>query len=84
MELLRRRGLRYVSPAGGAAAAGVLPFRWPEVDAFHVLPVFEDKRRELLGNPEPAASRPIREHMLGAVRRVAGRAATPRWYSTTA
>ena len=71
MELLEAAGFRYASPAGSQAAAGVLPFRWPEVDAFHVLPVFEDKRRDLLGDPEPGGVEAIREHLLGAVRRVA-------------
>ena len=72
MELLHDAGFAYVSPAGERAATGVVPFRWPEVDAFHVLPVFEDQRRELLGNAEAGGVEAIREHMLGAVARVAG------------
>jgi peptidoglycan/xylan/chitin deacetylase (PgdA/CDA1 family) len=69
--LLRETGFGYVSPAGSHARAGVLPFRWEEVDAFHVLPVFEEQRRELLGSAEAGGVDAIREHMLGAVRRVA-------------
>ena len=70
-ELLREAGFAYVSPAGSHAEPGVLPFRWEEVDAFHVLPVFEEQRRELLGSPEAGGLDAIREHMVGAVRRVA-------------
>lgn len=70
-ELLRDAGFSYVSPAGSHAEPGVLPFRWEEVDAFHVLPVFEEQRRELLGSAEAGGLDAIREHMAGAVRRVA-------------
>jgi peptidoglycan/xylan/chitin deacetylase (PgdA/CDA1 family) len=70
-ELLRDAGFAYVSPAGSRARAGVLPFRWEEVDAFHVLPVFEEQRAQLLGSPEAGGVDAIRGHMLGAVRRVA-------------
>jgi len=70
-DLLREAGFSYVSPAGSHVRAEVLPFRWEEVDAFHVLPVFEEQRRELLGSPEAGGVDAIREHLLGAVRRVA-------------
>ena len=70
-ELLRDAGFAYVSPEASRARPGVLPFRWPEVDAFHVLPVFEEQRRELLGDAEAGGVEAVREHLLGAVRRVA-------------
>jgi Polysaccharide deacetylase len=71
MELLREAGFSYISPAGEGAGAGVIPFRWPEVDAFHVLPVFEEQRRELLGDGEPGGVEAIREHMLAGIARAA-------------
>jgi len=78
LDLLAETGFAYVSPAGeeageeaSAGTAAVLPFRWPEVDAFHVLPVFEDRRRELLGDAEAGGLEAIRAHLLGAVRRAA-------------
>lgn len=43
-ELLRDHGLRWVSPVGERPSSedGLveLPFRWPDVDAYHVLPHF--------------------------------------------
>jgi peptidoglycan/xylan/chitin deacetylase (PgdA/CDA1 family) len=74
LELLADTGFGYVSPAGEEAQAGgtvVLPFRWPEVDAFHVLPVFEEQRAELLGKGDAGGLEAIREHLLGAMERVA-------------
>jgi len=71
LELLHEAGFTYVSPAGERAGAGVVPFRWPEVDAFHVLPVFEEQRKEILGDSEAGGVEAVREHLLGAVRRVA-------------
>jgi peptidoglycan/xylan/chitin deacetylase (PgdA/CDA1 family) len=71
MQLLQEEGFSYVSPAGSRERPGVLPFRWEEVDAFHVLPVFEEQRRELLGSEEAGGVEAIREHLLGGVRRVA-------------
>lgn len=72
MELLGEAGFNYISPAGERAEAGVIPFRWPEVDAFHVLPVFEEPRRELLGDGEAGGVEAIREHMLAGIARAAG------------
>lgn len=71
LDLLADNGFAYVSPEGADAGPRVIPFRWPEVDAFHVLPVFEEQRRELLGDAEAGGVEAIREHLLGAVRRVA-------------
>lgn len=56
LALLRDRGLRYCSPAGSAAGIdeiAVLPFAWPAVDAFHVLPAFASLRERLSGSAEP-------------------------------
>ena len=60
-QLLRDHGLRWVSPSGDkpSVESGLaeLPFRWPDVDAYHVLPYFGGLRashgdtREPLGPP---------------------------------
>ena len=64
-ELLRDHGLRWVSPVGeepGVDGGLVeLPFRWPDVDAYHVLPHFGGLRARH-GDPRepldpPAAGR---------------------------
>jgi peptidoglycan/xylan/chitin deacetylase (PgdA/CDA1 family) len=47
-ELLREHGLCWVSPVGEQPSAegglAELPFRWPDVDAYHVLPHFAGLR----------------------------------------
>lgn len=52
---LSEAGFAYCSPAGdGVGLRGglaVLPFRWALIDAFHYLPHFAQRRRELLGDP---------------------------------
>ncbi len=56
LALLRTRGLSYCSPAGSAAGVDripVLPFAWPTVDAFHILPAFAALRERLSGSAEP-------------------------------
>jgi peptidoglycan/xylan/chitin deacetylase (PgdA/CDA1 family) len=71
LDLLAQRGLRYCSPAEGAAAGtdrvAVLPFAWPAVDAFHVLPVFADLRERLTGDSEPGGADAVRSQLLHAI-----------------
>lgn len=68
LDLLARNGLRYCSPAGSRAAlvdgVAVLPFAWPAVDVFHVLPAFAGLREHLTGNREPGGSEAVRSALL--------------------
>jgi hypothetical protein len=69
-ELLGDTGLLYCSPAGtGAAIDGmvVLPFAWPAVDAYHVLPTFAALRRHHSGSEEPGGPDAVRTSLLAAV-----------------
>jgi peptidoglycan/xylan/chitin deacetylase (PgdA/CDA1 family) len=70
LTLLRERGLEYCSPAGTAAGVdevAVLPFEWPNVDAFHVLPAFAELRERKLGSDQAGGPEAIRETLLAAV-----------------
>jgi peptidoglycan/xylan/chitin deacetylase (PgdA/CDA1 family) len=72
LGLLASRGLRYCSPAGstpGIEGIVVLPFAWPAVDAFHVLPAFAPLRKRLTGNEEPGGPDAVRESLLASVER---------------
>lgn len=56
LDLLRQHGFSYCSPAETGAETDtivLLPFEWPAVDAFHVLPNFAAHRRDLNGSEEP-------------------------------
>jgi hypothetical protein len=68
LELLARRGLRYCSPAGAAAGlvdgVAVLPFAWPAVDVFHVLPTFAGLREHLTGTGEPGGVEGVHSTLL--------------------
>lgn len=70
LDLLADRGLRYCSPAGSMAGVdrvAVLPFAWPAVDAFHVLPPFGALREHVTGDPEPGGADAVRAALLAAV-----------------
>lgn len=70
LELLESRGLRHCSPAGSAAGIDrvvVLPFAWPAVDAFHVLPTFAALREHVTGNSEAGGADAVRAALLGSV-----------------
>jgi peptidoglycan/xylan/chitin deacetylase (PgdA/CDA1 family) len=63
LDLLSARGLRYCSPAGGAPGIDrvvVLPFAWPAVDVFHVLPAFAALREHLGAGSEPGGAEAVR------------------------
>jgi peptidoglycan/xylan/chitin deacetylase (PgdA/CDA1 family) len=71
--LLAARGVRYCSPAGNGPGLddglAVLPFAWPAVDVFHVLPQFAALRAHV-GAPwseEPGGSDAVRTALLAAV-----------------
>jgi peptidoglycan/xylan/chitin deacetylase (PgdA/CDA1 family) len=71
LDLLAARGLRHCSPAGSAPGLDrgvvVLPFAWPAVDAFHVLPGFGALRRHVGGSDEPGGADAVRAALLAAV-----------------
>jgi peptidoglycan/xylan/chitin deacetylase (PgdA/CDA1 family) len=68
--LLASRGLSYCSPAGSAPGIdriAVLPFAWPAVDVFHVLPAFAPLRAQLGPGPEPGGPDAIRAALLASI-----------------
>ena len=71
LELLARRGLCYCSPAGAAAGVldgmAVIPFAWPAVDVFHVLPTFAGLREHLTGTGEPGGVEGVRSALIESI-----------------
>jgi peptidoglycan/xylan/chitin deacetylase (PgdA/CDA1 family) len=70
LALLRDSGFGYCSPAGsGAGIDGVivLPFAWPAVDAYHVLPTFAALRGHISGSEEPGGPAAVRDALPGAI-----------------
>jgi peptidoglycan/xylan/chitin deacetylase (PgdA/CDA1 family) len=71
LDLLARRGVRYCSPAGSAPGidrgVAVIPFAWPAVDAFHVLPSFAALREHVSGDGEPGGADAVRAALLQSV-----------------
>lgn len=72
LELLATRGVAYCSPAGtGCGLDGgvaMLPFGWPAVDVFHVLPQFGALRAHLGdGSDEPGGPEAVQAAMLATV-----------------
>ncbi len=70
LELLASRGLSYCSPAGSASGIdgiAVLPFAWPAVDVFHVLPAFAALRAHLSDSDEPGGPEAIRAALLASI-----------------
>jgi peptidoglycan/xylan/chitin deacetylase (PgdA/CDA1 family) len=62
-DLLASRGLSYCSPAGsvsGIDRIAILPFAWPAVDVFHVLPAFAPLRAQFGVDAEPGGPDAIR------------------------
>ncbi len=70
-ELLAARGLRHCSPAGSVpgldGGVAVLPFAWPAVDVFHVLPQFAALRKHATGSEVAGGPDAVREALLAAV-----------------
>ncbi len=71
LALLVLRGLRYCSPAGNGAGVidgmAVLPFAWPAVDVFHVLPAFAPLREHLTASGEPGGAEAVRSALLESI-----------------
>ncbi|MEA2170519.1 MAG: hypothetical protein QOF76_3819 [Solirubrobacteraceae bacterium] len=65
--LLDAEGLSYCSPAGTGVAPGLLPFAWPNVDAYHVLPQFEALRSHIDGDGEPGGPDRVAQTLVAAV-----------------
>jgi peptidoglycan/xylan/chitin deacetylase (PgdA/CDA1 family) len=57
IEVLRKAGLTYASPAGAGAGVengvALLPFQWRHVDASCMLPPLGAVRRQMAGSPDP-------------------------------
>lgn len=71
-ELLAARGIAHCSPAGRGvgleSGVAVLPFTWPAVDVFHVLPQFGALRAHVSGgSDESGGAEAVRAAMLAAV-----------------
>lgn len=70
-ELLAARGVRHCSPAGSApgldGGVAVLPFAWPAVDVFHVLPQFAALRAHVSGSEQAGGPDAVRDALLAAV-----------------
>jgi peptidoglycan/xylan/chitin deacetylase (PgdA/CDA1 family) len=72
-ELLASRGLSYCSPAGSAPGidrVAMLPFTWPAVDVFHVLPAFAALRSHFDVGAEPGGPEAIRAALLSRIEEV--------------
>jgi peptidoglycan/xylan/chitin deacetylase (PgdA/CDA1 family) len=70
LSLLGDHGFTYCSPAGMGAAIDeivLLPFAWPAVDAFHVLPNFAALRRHFTGSEEAGGADTARASLLAAI-----------------
>lgn len=70
LDLLASRGLSYCSPAGSAPGTDrvvVLPFAWPAVDAFHVLPPFAALREHVTHDSAPGGADAVRAALLARV-----------------
>jgi peptidoglycan/xylan/chitin deacetylase (PgdA/CDA1 family) len=70
LALLRDSGFDYCSPAGERAGIDglvVLPFAWPGVDAYHVLPAFAALRQHISGSDEPGGPDATRDSLLRAI-----------------
>lgn len=70
LGLLADRGLRHCSPAGdtpGIDRVAVIPFAWPAVDAFHVLPAFAALRDHLIGSSAPGGADAVRATLLQSI-----------------
>jgi peptidoglycan/xylan/chitin deacetylase (PgdA/CDA1 family) len=69
--LLAARELRYCSPAGSVpgldGGIALLPFAWPAVDVFHVLPQFAALRAHVSGSEEAGGPEAVRTALLEAV-----------------
>ena len=71
LGLLASRGLRHCSPAGTTPGIdhgiAVIPFAWPAVDAFHVLPPFGALREHVSGSSEPGGPEAVRAALVRSV-----------------
>ena len=70
LELLEAEGFSYCSPAGTGAGidrVALLPFSWPAVDAYHILPPFEALRVHIDGRREPGGPQRVAETLIATV-----------------
>jgi peptidoglycan/xylan/chitin deacetylase (PgdA/CDA1 family) len=70
LELLEAEGLTYCSPAGKGAGIdpiALLPFSWPAVDAYHILPPFEALREHIDGTGDAGGPQRGAETLIATV-----------------
>lgn len=70
LELLEAEGLSYCSPAGTGAGidhVALLPFSWPAVDAYHILPPFEALRAHIDGTGDAGGPQRVAETLIATV-----------------
>jgi peptidoglycan/xylan/chitin deacetylase (PgdA/CDA1 family) len=71
LRLLREHGFTHASPAGSGAGVrdgiALVPFRWPLVDAYHVLPRFAGLRARDRGAPGELPPAVLRDAIRAAV-----------------
>ena len=78
-EALPAAGFSYCSPAGSGAGVrdglAVLPFAWPQIDAFHYLPHFAARRTAARGAPDLLDPAALRSTLAAALRAAIARGA---------
>jgi peptidoglycan/xylan/chitin deacetylase (PgdA/CDA1 family) len=70
LALVRDQGLRYCSPAGTGAGLDevvLLPFAWPCVDAYHLLPQFAPLRAQVDGSDQPGGPDRLADSMIASI-----------------
>jgi peptidoglycan/xylan/chitin deacetylase (PgdA/CDA1 family) len=70
LALLQAEGLSYCSPAGEGVAIAqtvLLPFTWPNVDAYHVLPQFAALRSHLDGAGDAGGQERVADTLMASI-----------------
>src|SRR4029077_16008189 len=70
LTLLQAEGLSYCSPAGEGIAIEqtvLLPFSWPNVDAYHVLPQFAPLRRHIDGSDDAGGRERVADALIATI-----------------
>ena len=74
VDVVRKAGLRYCSPAGAGAGVedgiALLPFQWRHVDAACVLPPLAPVRERMTGSPDPLDPDVFLAYLKGEIERL--------------
>jgi hypothetical protein len=74
VEILRKAGIAYASPAGEGAGVeddiALLPFQWRHVDASCLLPPLAPVREQMTGSPDPLDPETFVTFLEGEIERV--------------